>query len=1176
MNSIKFNIEQLNRLFPFYFLVNRNLEIVSHGNSLSKIIPLKTRESLQKYIDFKSPLLPGYGFEDLLGIANQPVLLEAVHNRSITLQGQLEYLTEENQVLFIGSPNFSNEQQFESTELNSGDFAAFDVTPSLFKALQTKDNLTQRVKTFLGTIRTQKNELNKLSLLAEETVNGVIITDKEGRIEWTNKGFEKITGYTLQEIKGKKPGSFLQGEESAAITQEYLRTQIKMLQPFICEIINYNKNGSKYWVRINGQPIYDNNGNHTGFFAVQEDITQEREGKIKLLHYEERFRIALEKIGDNVWVHDYETGKTEFSKNDTDFLGYDLSDSENNAALWWKCIHEDDRWMLEQNDKSYRSGSIDHHNLEYRIIHKSGKIKWVLDRGIVFEYKNNAPTKIIGTHTDITQLKQSEAAFQEQKKFYETILNNIPADIAVFDTEHRYLFVNPRAIKNKEVRNWIIGKKDEDYISLRNKPRYILAGRRALFNEVHQTKKLRSWEEELMKPDGTKEYILRNMYPHLNEDKEVELIIGYGVDITQRKRFEERLQLSEARYKNLIDNSLALITTHNLDGILTMVNPMVCKVFGYKENEIVGHSLAEFMPPSDISNLQASYLDVIRSKKQANGVFRLLNRGGNIIYILYNNFLLEEPGKEPYVISYAVDITDRIKIEKELKMAKKETEDAAIAKERFLANMSHEIRTPMNGILGITSFLAKTELSLKQREYINLIRESTGNLLVILNDVLDLEKIIAGKLDFETTPFNLSEKIKSATESCRYKAEEKELLLEFKSLLPENLFVEGDPHRLSQILLNLISNAVKFTEKGSITVSAKVNWEENDNIEIGFSITDTGIGIAKDKLVQIFDPFVQAKADISRKYGGTGLGLSICKNLIEMQKGSIEVTSEENKGSIFSFSIPYKKTTENVLEEQIEVNHAIMQNKRILVAEDVEINQYVMKSTLDAWGCITTIVENGKRALEEVKKQDFDIVLMDVQMPEMNGFEATQAIRGLSDKQKASLPIIAVTANSLDGISERYTESGMNDYILKPFEEHRLFAIMEKYLPVQVRPGFKKTSSTSNKSLYDTSYLNTVSGGNKEFIVKMAEIFTRTAPVTFAAMKKARAINDWQELSREAHKLKSSINSMGIEGGKDLIKTIEERCKDEKELETIDELIDDFEKVLQASIDQLKKDYFNT
>lgn len=533
---------------------------------------------------------------------------------------------------------------------------------------------------------------------------------------------------------------------------------------------------------------------------------------------------------------------------------------------------------------------------------------------------------------------------------------------------------------------------------------------------------------------------------------------------------------------------------------------------------------------------------------------------------------VNEKGIVELIIGYGVDITERIKIEQQLKIAQQETQEAALAKERFLANMSHEIRTPMNGILGITGFLEKTHLLPKQKEYVHLIKESTSNLLVILNDVLDLEKIIAGKLELEKTPFNVSQKIKAAAESFRHKAEEKYLTIKYKNNLPENLFVEGDPYRLSQVLLNLISNAIKFTEKGTITIGADIKQQSKNTIEISFFIADTGVGIAKNKLTQIFDPYVQAKADISRKYGGTGLGLSICKNLVEIQNGNITVESKEGKGSTFNFTITYKKAKQTTEPKPIVLNFKGLKNKNILVAEDVEVNQYVIENMLKNWGCKTTIVDTGKKAVQAVKSKSFDLILMDVQMPEMNGFEATEAIRKLSNKQKANLPVIAVTANSMKGISSRYKSSGMNDYILKPFDEASLFAVMEKFL-LSKYPS--KKIGVKKAMVYDAAKIKALAKGDDAFIKKLSEIFTRTSPQIFKALQEAIAEKNWQQAGKEAHKLKSSINSLGISDGKKLIEDIEQRCKTKKQLSTVALLCNKFKIVLDKSIEQLTNNFLN-
>ncbi|MFZ4544473.1 MAG: PAS domain S-box protein [Saprospiraceae bacterium] len=347
-----------------------------------------------------------------------------------------------------------------------------------------------------------------------------------------------------------------------------------------------------------------------------------------------------------------------------------------------------------------------------------------LQRDYIPIFNNDSYEGNLWVYTDITDKVNAEIKLEEQRIFYELVLNNMPADIAVFDKDHRYIFLNPQAIKNPELRKWMIGKKDEDYIAYRNHPQEMAVRRRDLFMSVKNSKKLHTLEEELKQPDGSSKFMLRNMHPVLNKEGDVELVVGYGMDITSIKNIQKEIEASEKRYRNVINNSLALITTHDLDGRFISANPMVSKIFGYSNNELIGRSIADFMPEKDKALFNEEYMLNILKDKKFSGLFKVLSKDGKIVYTLFNNFLQEEEGKEPYVIGFAVDITDRIKAERELKLAKLNSEELAQAKQNFLANMSHEIRTPMNAIMGMSKQLSKTHLNDKQSFYLKTISEA--------------------------------------------------------------------------------------------------------------------------------------------------------------------------------------------------------------------------------------------------------------------------------------------------------------------------------------------------------------------------------------------------------------------------------------------------------------------
>ena len=650
---------------------------------------------------------------------------------------------------------------------------------------------------------------------------------------------------------------------------------------------------------------------------------------------------------------------------------------------------------------------------------------------------------------DTAEKKLVQMKLDEQRNFFEDVLNNIPSDIAVFDAEHRYLFLNPIAVRNPELRKWMIGKRDEDYIVHTNKPAGLVEKRRERFNEVLDTKKLAAWEEELVNKDGQMEYHIRNMYPVLDENREVKLIIGYGINITERKHIEQQLEQKEKRYRDLFNYSQALICTHDLQGKMLSVNPTLCSTIGYSEMELVGNSLIDFIPENDRQKFQPEYLGKILAEEKSGGLFRVVHKDGSILFLLYQNYRVEEQGEEPYVIGFSQDITDRIRAEKELLIAKKLTEDSARAKEVFLANMSHEIRTPMHGIIGISDLLSRTKLDEEQENYLKLIVDSANNLVVIINDILDIEKIGSGKFEFEKVDFKIANKLSTTVKSFQYKAKEKGIDLNLHCYFDKKLVVKGDPYRLGQIMNNLISNALKFTKKGAITIDCNIEKNDEEAILIKCSVTDTGIGIKEDKISIIFDPFIQASSDTARKYGGTGLGLSICKSLIDMQGGKLFVESTEGVGTTFSFVIPYQHTVPMALVHDSAPQSngdVVFKYNRVLLAEDVEVNQFLAKVILESKGLNVDIANNGIEALAFLVHNDYDLILMDVQMPEMDGITATKKIRQLADTKKALIPIIALTANALVGNEQEYYDIGMDVCVTKPFTAEKLFSVINKLL----------------------------------------------------------------------------------------------------------------------------------
>ena len=622
--------------------------------------------------------------------------------------------------------------------------------------------------------------------------------------------------------------------------------------------------------------------------------------------------------------------------------------------------------------------------------------------------------------TQIRDRQTRQTEIERQRLFYEQILNNIPADIAVFNKEHRYLFVNPQGIRNPELRAWIINKNDEEYCDYRERPYSIFQERRAAFNQAIQTQVQTEWEESLINPSGETENYYRRMFPVVNEQGQVDLVIGYGMNVT--------------------------------------------------------------------------------AIKQAQAV---------------------------------------------LQRAKQEAEENAQAKEAFLARVSHELRTPMNGIIGLTDLLLRSELSERQSQYIQLLQQSARSLVAIVNEVLDIEKIGSGKMELHPVVFPLRERMQALLDLCQEPANLRGL--ELKLHVEDGLSdcYRGDINRISQIIGNLLSNALKFTDRGSIEL--KVHCIDNQTL--CFKIIDTGIGIDAESIDRIFEPFVQAASSGQSPRAGTGLGLTICKELANLMGGAIRVQSTLGTGSSFSLCLPLEavleaNTVPQALNDNTESGNLI--GKRVLLVEDVALNRFLVEAMTAEWGIELEMAENGAEGLKKVRQATYDLVLMDVQMPVMDGVQATRVIRQLSDSSIASIPIVALSANAFDSDRRSYLEAGMNDTLSKPFDSEQLRAVMLRVLSGEtcaIQPSLSISTPTAVGLAIDLSYLNRVGNGNPGFVQTMLQSFAESVDESCTEMKEMLKNRDRKAIGEVAHKLKFALGVVGVTTLKDTVVFLEAQGK---------------------------------
>ncbi|MCW3071275.1 MAG: multi-sensor signal transduction histidine kinase [Bacteroidetes bacterium] len=468
---------------------------------------------------------------------------------------------------------------------------------------------------------------------------------------------------------------------------------------------------------------------------------------------------------------------------------------------------------------------------------------------------------------------------------------------------------------------------------------------------------------------------------------------------------------------------------------------------------------------------------------------------------------------------------EKNKLQQTIIRAKEAAEQAKETQEQFLANTSHEIRTPMNGIIGMTNHLKDTALTNEQREYISAINESANSLLVLINDLLDLSKINAGKMTFEKKAFRLSDLFKNLVYSLQYRSTEKNIRLisSIDEAVPPALI--GDPVRLNQVLLNLTGNAIKFTEKGEVKIVAKLLKDDGKELLILFSVQDTGIGIQESKLSTIFESFTQVNAQTTRKYGGTGLGLTIAKQLIEQQGGTISVSSKVNEGSTFSFTLQFKKLSRNIKEQRDlniqpgDFNQPNLNSIAVLVIDDNKVNQRVAALTLQKWNAKVDVADNAKIAFEKLNEKKFDLILMDVTMPEIDGFEATRHIRKKMPAPINKIPIIAMTASALIGDREKCISVGMNEYVSKPFNPEDLYDKIMKTIPLDV---IKSTAP-----VIDLALLRERSEGDNEYIKDILKSYIEEMPVYVKEMNQFLEAQQLNAIGPQAHKMKSPAKLLG-------------------------------------------------
>lgn len=635
----------------------------------------------------------------------------------------------------------------------------------------------------------------------------------------------------------------------------------------------------------------------------------------------------------------------------------------------------------------------------------------------------------------------------------------------------------------------------------------------------------------------------------------------------ERRRAEVALRYSQARLAEAQKIAQLGHWEINLASDRLYVSDQVFTLLGYPQEgrpQQAGFDfLGNHLHPSSVAEWERVFRECIKNREEKEMDLRIVRLDKEIRHFEVHLRPIEGTTKVARVRGTIQDISFRKHIEAELIEARDLAERSARAKEEFLANMSHEIRTPMNAILGFAKLLQETSLTKDQEEYLNAIDISGEALLAIINDILDLSKIEAGKLHFENKRFSLVGVLRSIRQIFQAKVDEKSLQLHTSigPGVPE--FIHGDPVRLNQVLINLVGNALKFTHEGEIDVEIKLldsgSAKGKKSVRLMFEVSDTGIGIAPDKQSNIFQSFTQASGETTRKFGGTGLGLTICKRIVELQGGRIGVQSEVGEGSSFFFELDFGLEPQHTGSEPIasqnkdskvknlEISSSQLPDLKILVAEDNPMNQLLVTRILEGMGVSFTLAETGKAALEMVSATQYDLVLMDIQMPVMDGYEATRRIRKLPNQERSSIPIIAMTAHAYAEEQNKCIQAGMNDFIPKPFQPEELRQKLSRVASGGWTPNNPPVDPQPQQYQFiDLTELDELVAGKDSFKQELIELFMEEAPKALDKMESAIQENSSEALRRAIHAFKPSVILFQVTGGPALIQEMYDHAVDQK------------------------------
>lgn len=785
---------------------------------------------------------------------------------------------------------------------------------------------------------------------------------------------------------------------------------------------------------------------------------------------------------------------------------------------------------------------------EFPVLTKPGKEIWLGQKVNVVE-RDGEIIRLNVIARDITEQKRAEQEISSLYLRLKSLIENLQAGVLMEDENRRISILNQRFCDLFQIPiapEFLIGS---DCSNASEQAKHLFTNPDEFVNRIDEILQKRAivLQDQLKMVNGK---ILERDYIPILKDGIYYGHLWHYEDITERKKTEEEVRRSEEKYRSILENMELGIMEVDLNGIIIKPYPRYCKMMGYEPEELIGKKANDvFLPPEFIALMEAQ--DHKRLGGQSDVYeMQIIKKSGERIWVLIGGApIMDEHGKVTGSIGIHFDLTAQKKLQKELEIARWEAEKARDAEKEFLANMSHEIRNPIHSIIGMTNLLYDTHLDKEQLEYVKTIKYSSEILMALVSDILDISKIAEGKMELSPQQFNLKELLDAVGKTIEIRLMEKPITFEMivDTTIPDALM--GDSTFVSQVLLNLLGNSVKFTDQGSIQLHAYFELEDHQTVWIQFYIKDSGIGIEPEKQSSIFERFSQAGKTTKNKYGGTGLGLPITKQLIELQGGTIELQSKIGEGTTFGVRLPFQKVSPQANHAQKKDRTAFIlppeaTELRILIVEDNPTNRRYLESILQKWKFVFWSCNDGVEALQFLQREKVDLILMDIRMPNMDGYETTLRLRSLKDNPNHQVPIIALTASALLDERDKVMRVGMNYHLTKPFTPDQLLSTIRLFCnkynsaPAKSMDTFPFEFSRS----FDASDLHDLYANNLEHVLLLFDIFTKNTPQELANLERAMSQMKLAEIAEIAHKIKPTFKMVGLGHIENLAKELETAC----------------------------------